>query len=175
MLVPDALHISRSLRKRLRRATYRVSLDEAFSEVVEGCAAPRPTETGTWITPHMKKAYQRLHRLGHAHSVESWLDDELAGGLYGVAVGRIFCGESMFARRDDASKVAFVHLVEQLRRWDFVLVDCQLRTEHLRRFGSTSMPRSRYLELLHEHGNEEARVGPGAWELEPGVIAELRQ
>jgi len=149
VLRPSKLHVSRSLRRRLRAGTYRVTLDQAFDSVVQACAvADRPGQDGTWITAEMVSAYERLHALGHAHSVEVWEEDALVGGLYGVVVGSCFCGESMFSRRPDASKVGFARLVAQLDGWGFRLVDCQLPTEHLERFGAESWTRSRFLRDL---------------------------
>jgi leucyl/phenylalanyl-tRNA---protein transferase len=149
VLEADRLVVGRSLRKTLRRAPYRVALDTAFEAVVRACAeVPRPGQHGTWITEDMIAAYVELHRLGFAHSAEAWQGDELVGGVYGVSLGGGFFGESMFARRPDASKVAFVTLVEQLRGWDIELVDCQVHTEHLERFGATEWPRPRFLAAL---------------------------
>jgi leucyl/phenylalanyl-tRNA--protein transferase len=143
------LHVPRSLEKTIRKRPFRVSLDEAFPAVIEACAAVRrPGQRGTWITRAMRSAYVRLHELGFAHSVEAWTDDRLVGGLYGVSLGGAFFGESMFARAADASKVAFVTLVRQLARWRIELVDCQVHTEHLARFGAEEWPRARFLRAL---------------------------
>ena len=146
MLFPQSLKVPRSLRKRLRKQTFRVTMDRDFGAVIRGCAAPRDAHGGTWILPEMVMAYETLHRRGIAHSVEVWQDGELAGGLYGVAVGGAFFGESMFSRATDASKVALVHLCECLTRWGFGLIDCQMRTEHLIRLGAVEIPRD---ELVH--------------------------
>ena len=150
VLVPAELRIARSLRKTLRKAPFRVSMDEAFAEVVRGCAAPRRQESGTWITDEMLQAYVRLHAAGYAHSVECWQDERLVGGLYGVALGRVFFGESMFSRVSDASKTAFVFLARQLQIRDFGLIDCQVQSAHLDRFGARPVPRSVFLHSL-EH------------------------
>lgn len=159
------LLVSRSLKKTLRRGRYRVTFDTAFDRVIRACAdAPRPGQHGTWITDDMVRAYGRLHELGYAHSVEAWLDGELAGGLYGVSLGAGFFGESMFARADDASKVAFVTLVEQLRRWGIDLIDCQVHTEHLARFGAVEWPRERFLERLADVLAQPTRSG--RWRLD---------
>ncbi len=151
VLEPGDLHVSRSLRRRLRRGTFRVTADRAFDAVVAGCAEPRGYTDSTWITADMARAYARLHRLGYAHSFEAWSDDALVGGLYGVALGRVFFGESMFMRRSDASKVAFVHAVRFLAARGFELIDCQIATEHLSRFGAVSMPRDEFVELVRRH------------------------
>src|SRR6185295_3018011 len=126
VLMVDEVRVSRSLRRVMKSGRFRVTLDTAFAEVMAGCAAPRADEAGTWITAEMFKAYVRLADLGFAHSVEAWAGEELAGGLYGVAIGRMFYGESMFARQSDASKVALVTLVRQLERWGFTMIDCQM-------------------------------------------------
>jgi leucyl/phenylalanyl-tRNA--protein transferase len=165
VLRPEDLKISRSLRKRIRRRDFEIRLDSAFSDVLQGCKEThRPGQRGTWITPDMEAAYNELHRLGHAHSAEAWLDGELVGGLYGVSVGGLFSGESMFARRSDASKVAFVWLIRQLQEWGFSLIDCQIRTDHLSRFGAIELPRTQYIDqlrvLIHQ------RVQPGRWSLD---------
>lgn len=150
VLLASELHVPRSLAKTLRRGVYEVRLDTSFRAVIEGCAAPREPGATTWITREMKDAYGRLFDLGLAHTAEAWRDGELAGGLYGVSLGGAFFGESMYARAPDASKVAFVTLVEQLVRWGIELVDCQVHTEHLERFGAREWPRARYLEALGE-------------------------
>lgn len=145
----SSFRMPRSLRRALRSGKYRFTLDARFGEVIENCAtAPRPGQQGTWITSEMKEAYLELHHLGFAHSVEAWQDDELVGGLYGVSLGAAFFGESMYARRSDASKAAFAALVEQLGRFRIDLIDCQVETAHLARFGGESWPRSRYLKAL---------------------------
>jgi leucyl/phenylalanyl-tRNA--protein transferase len=148
VLVPEDLHVSRSLARRLRRRDYEVTIDTAFETVMRACAGPRRDDTGTWISERMIRAYRRLHDAGFAHSVETWIDGELAGGLYGVALGRAFFGESMFTRRTDASKIAFVSLVRQLERWGFGLVDCQMRTDHLASFGAREVPRREFVRAL---------------------------
>ena len=149
----EHIHISRSLRKTLRQGRYQITSDTAFRQVIRACAQrPLPTR-GTWITAAMIDAYCRLHELGHAHSVECWIDGELAGGLYGVAVGGIFCGESMFSRRANASKIALVHLVYALRQVGFALVDCQVGNEHLFSLGATMIRRKDFLALLDAHAD----------------------
>ena len=141
----DELHVSRSLRKTIRSAGFQVTADRAFSAVMRECAAPRDDGEGTWITTEMRAAYARLAALGYAHSIETWRDDTLVGGLYGVAIGRMFFGESMFARVSDASKVAFVLLVQQLARWGFRMIDCQMPTAHLASLGAREIPRREFL------------------------------
>ncbi len=149
VLRAEDLHVPHSLAKTMRRRTYQVTFDSAFRDVVEACASmDRPGQEGTWITAEMITAYGVLHRLGFAHSVEAWRGDELVGGLYGVSLGSAFFGESMFSRADDASKVAFVTLVEDLARRGISLIDCQVHTEHLARFGAEEWPRERFLEAL---------------------------
>jgi leucyl/phenylalanyl-tRNA---protein transferase len=148
VLMPGELHVSRSLLKRIRHGGFSVRADTAFRDVMEACAAPRPGQSGTWITDDMIDAYGTLHDAGYAHSIETWIDGELAGGLYGVAIGRAFFGESMFARVSDASKLAFVHLVSQLQQWEFGIIDCQMNTAHLAAFGAREIPRVAFLELV---------------------------
>jgi leucyl/phenylalanyl-tRNA---protein transferase len=150
VLFPDKLRIPRSLRKRLARRDYEVTADTAFEEVIRGCAAPRRDHDGTWITDGMLAAYVRLHRTGYAHSVETWIGGRLAGGLYGVALGRMYYGESMFTRVPDASKIALVHLVRQLERLGFGMIDCQMATAHLARFGAREIPRAVFVRKLGE-------------------------
>lgn len=145
VLVPSDLRVSRSLRKRLGRRDYVVTADTAFREVMAGCAAPRDEDGGTWITGPMARAYAALHEAGVAHSVETWIGGELAGGLYGVAIGRMFFGESMFTRVTDASKIAFVHAVRQLERWGVPLVDCQMSTDHLASLGAREISRAAFV------------------------------
>ena len=163
---PDALHVGRSLKKRIRRGDYEIRLDTAFSEVVRECrAAWRPGQSGTWITDDMEDTYNELHRMGFAHSAEAWRDGELVGGLYGVVIGRVFSGESMFAQASDASKVAFVWLVRQLARWNFDLIDCQIETEHLARFGAHPMPRTDFLDRLNAGLRHPRQTMP--WQFDP--------
>ena len=145
---PSDLHVSRSMRKVLRQGRLRVEFDRNFSAVITACAAPRAGASGTWITPKMQAAYIELHRLGHAHSVEVYQDDELVGGLYGIALGQVFFGESMFSRVDNASKLAFISLVRQLEAWGFALIDCQMPTDHLFSLGASSMPRAEFCTEL---------------------------
>ncbi len=168
VLRAEELHVPRSLRKRMRRGEYRITLDTAFREVMETCGQqPRPNQDGSWITDEMVEGYVRLHQLGVAHSVEAWWQEQLVGGLYGVSLGAAFFGESMFAHRADASKVAFVTLVQQLRRWGIQLVDAQVYTAHLERFGARHWPREDYLSELAEALTQPTRRG--AWALTAGA------
>lgn len=162
------LHVSRSLRRVIRSARYTVTLDAAFPHVVAGCAEPRDEEGGTWITARMAEAYNRLASLGFAHSVEVWAEDALVGGLYGVALGRMFYAESMFSRRRDASKMALAYLVRQLERWDFEILDCQMFTTHLASLGARQIPRAEFLghvdRLVH------LSAVPSPWVLAPDLM-----
>lgn len=151
VLLPQALHVSRSLAKLLRQQRYRVTFDQDFAGVIRACAEPRAYAEGTWITGSMQAAYIELHSRGLAHSVEVWDQDELVGGLYGLAMGQLFFGESMFSRADNASKVGFVTLVEHLRAWGFVLIDCQMPTQHLESLGAQSITRAAFAEYLSLH------------------------
>lgn len=150
VLIPAELKIPRSLKKRLARRDYEVRADSAFEEVIRACAEPRRGQDGTWITDDMAEAYLRLHRSGHAHSVETWIGGTLTGGLYGVELGRMFYGESMFARAPDASKIALAHLVRQLARRACGLIDCQMKTPLLARFGAREIPRREFVRKLTE-------------------------
>ena len=150
VLFPEELRVSRSLRKTVARGAYETRFDHDFRAVIEACAAPRPPEGGTWIVPEMVEAYVRLHEAGFAHSVESWQEGRLVGGLYGVALGRVFFGESMFAHAADASKVALVKLVERLAARDFRVIDCQQSTAHLASLGAREIPRKAFAQLLQE-------------------------
>ena len=150
VLFPDKIKISRSLRKTLNKNLFTVTTDLAFDEVVAACQAPRSKQKGTWITPEMRIAYSNMHQLGHAHSVECWHDNELVGGLYGMAIGQVFFGESMFSREKDASKVALVALADKLIEWGYQLIDCQVQSEHLSTLGAEDMPREQFCKLLQQ-------------------------
>lgn len=163
ILRPEALKVSRSLRRVLRRDGFRFSADRAFAEVMTACAAPRRYTSGTWITPEIREAYGHLHRLGWAHSIEVWQDETLVGGLYGVFIGRVFFGESMFSRVSDASKAALVRLVEHLQTRQLAFIDCQQATSHLQRLGAVTVPREEFLELLA--GACTPAGTPGPWQL----------
>ncbi len=150
VLFPDELKIQRSLRKVIKKKIFTVSMDTAFTEVINECAKPRERIHGTWITPRMKKAYSTLHEMGYAHSVEVWHEGTLAGGLYGVSLGNAFFGESMFTRFDNASKIALVTLVAVLKRLKFSMIDCQVYTDNLERFGARFIERSEFIQRLQE-------------------------
>jgi leucyl/phenylalanyl-tRNA--protein transferase len=160
VLQPEKLHVSASLRRTLKAALYEVRYDTAFAEVITACRdAPRPGQEATWITSEMRDAYVELHRLGFAHSIESWAGGELRGGHYGLSLGAAFFGESMFARAPDASKVAFVVAVERFKDWGFHFIDCQMETAHLARFGAEHWPRRQFLGALAEALREPTRRG----------------
>ncbi|MBS0368246.1 MAG: leucyl/phenylalanyl-tRNA--protein transferase [Proteobacteria bacterium] len=154
VVFPDQVRITRSLRKTLRNAAYEIRLDHDFPAVIRACAAPRDPRGGTWITPEIQDAYIRMHELGYAHSVETYIDGELAGGLYGMAVGRAFYGESMFSRRTDASKIAFAHLARFLEQREFRVLDCQMTTSHLASLGGQEISRATFVQLLDEATQE---------------------
>ena len=171
VLFPCDLHISRSLRRTIRARRFSVTFDRVFDAVMEGCAAPRRHQDGTWITSDMVMAYRRLAQLGFAHSVEAWEGSELVGGLYGVALGRIFYGESMFSRRSDGSKVALAHLARQLEQWKFVLIDCQMATGHLASLGAREIPRDDFLR--HVKAGVAQPAIPAPWRLDDDLMTGL--
>jgi leucyl/phenylalanyl-tRNA---protein transferase len=149
VLFPEKVHIPRSLKKIIRRGDYSITMDQAFADVIQNCSVvSRPRQFGTWITSEMKEAYIALHKMGNAHSVEAWKDGKLVGGLYGVINGTLFAGESMFADAPNASKVAFIWMVQQLKCWGVKLIDCQVYTEHLERFGAEDLSRWEYLQYV---------------------------
>ena len=167
VLRPGELHVARTLRKTLARRTFDIRCDTAFHDVITACAkVPRRHERGTWISPRFVDSYSALYREGLAHSAEAWRDGRLVGGLYGVALGGAFFGESMFATEPDASKAAFATLVAQLAAWGFDLVDCQVHTEHLESLGATEWPREGFLRELAVSMARPTRRG--GWALEPG-------
>jgi leucyl/phenylalanyl-tRNA--protein transferase len=151
VLFPEEFRCTRSLAKTLRNGGFRLSVDRDFAGVIDGCAAPRPASPGTWITSEMRAAYLELHRLGCAHSVEAWHAQELVGGLYGVRLGGVFFGESMFSRARDASKAALAHLVALCQPNAIVAIDCQLPSRHLASLGARTIPRAQFRALLREH------------------------
>ena len=168
ILEPEEFHISRRLSRTIKKGLFKVTWDQAFAQVIHACAAvPRRGQHGTWITPEMQKAYIRLHKLGFAHSVESWFGGELAGGIYGVSLGKCFFGESMFSRRSDASKIALAALVLQLKAWDFHMIDAQVTTQHMISLGAKEIPRKLFLKRL-----QNALSFPtlkGKWDLDEEV------
>lgn len=162
VLFPDELKLSRSMRQVISRGVFDITFDRDFSGVINACAsAPRARGEGTWITPEMTEAYIRLHEIGHAHSVEAWHEGMLAGGLYGIAMGGAFFGESMFSLESNASKAALAGLVGKLKVWGFSLIDCQMSTAHLKSMGARDLPRKRFLKLLADAIRLEGR--PGLW------------
>jgi leucyl/phenylalanyl-tRNA--protein transferase len=156
VLFPDEFNCSRSLAKTIRNGGFEVAMDRDFAATIDACAAPRLHAPGTWITHEMRNAYLRLHRLGQAHSIETWREGRLAGGLYGVRLGGVFFGESMFSRERDASKVALAHLVEVCLRNSIAVIDCQLPSPHLASLGSRTIPRQQFQALLREHISPES-------------------
>lgn len=151
VLEPEEFHVSRRLRQILNKGVFKVTFDQAFESVIRACAsAPRPGQDGTWITPEMQEAYIRLYKEGFAHSVESWLNGELAGGIYGVSLGRCFFGESMFSQKSNGSKVALARLVERLKAWKFSMLDAQMPTRHMISLGAKEIPRAAFLKRLKE-------------------------
>ena len=166
VLYPEEFHYARSLRRTVKRGVYTVTLDRAFPEVIRACGnTPRPGQDGTWITRAMERAYIELHEHGHAHSFECWEGDTLVGGLYGVAIGGLFFGESMFSHRDDASKVAALALVTAARAWGIPFIDCQVANPHLTRLGAREISRKDYCCLLAEGLN--ISLAEGAWRTLP--------
>ncbi|AKF06860.1 leucyl/phenylalanyl-tRNA--protein transferase [Sandaracinus amylolyticus] len=177
VLEPSSAHVPRSLRKRAKKGDFEIRCDTAFTQVITGCKrAYRPGQRGTWITREMVRGYERLFELGYAHSIECWMNGVLAGGLYGVSLGGMFFGESMFAEAPDASKLAFATLLGNLVHWGYDLVDCQVHTEHLERFGAEDWPRKRFLDVLHRSLAKETRRGKWTFELDAvDAIAKLRE
>ncbi|HAD49623.1 MAG: leucyl/phenylalanyl-tRNA--protein transferase [Idiomarinaceae bacterium] len=167
---PEQIHVSRSLQKSWRRSPWRVTLNQDFDAVIEGCAASRRDQEGTWITEPMREAYSQLHQLGHAHSVEVWCDDLLAGGLYGISVGRAFCGESMFHTKTNASKIALNTFAQAFAQADGQLIDCQVANPHLSSLGARNIDRDKFLVQLHIA--QEANLSQGFWQ--PRTIADAR-
>lgn len=171
VLFTEEFRVQRSLAKRVRQRPYRITLDTAFPQVLRACASTfRPGQGGTWITPAVEAAYNDLFDAGYGHSVEAWDGETLVGGLYGVGIGRMFSGESMFAHAPDASKIAFTHLVRQLQRWNLPLVDCQIHTEHLDRFGAKEIERQTYLAAIQPLVN--APVAPGRWQFDADFVCD---
>lgn len=150
VITPSDIHVSRSLKKAINKDTFDCSFDTAFNRVIHACSTTRELQAGTWITPSMIQAYQALFELGHAHSVEVWFEDELVGGLYGVSIGRVFFGESMFSLRSNASKIGFAFLCEQLSDWGYQLIDCQVQSQHLQSLGASTISRHDFLTRLNQ-------------------------
>lgn len=174
VLEPQNFNLHRSLRKTLKHARFEIRTDTNFEAVMRACADPRPEQGGTWISDAIVDAYSGLHTAGIAHSVETWVDGELVGGLYGIALGKVFFGESMFVRRTDASKIAFAHLISQLRRWQFELIDCQQTTEHLASLGAAPISRADFLGRLSRLVHSYAVVPPvGAWQFDRDLLDDL--
>ncbi len=165
VLVPSDIRVTRSLAKRMRNAGFELRVDSAFAEVMRACGAPREDGAGSWISDEMVAAYSQLFDAGYAHSVETWRDGVLVGGLYGVAIGRMFYGESMFSREVDASKIALVRLAQQLQQWEFGLIDCQMETPHLSSMGARTLPRADFIARLEEWVNLPHRPGPWTFDL----------
>ena len=162
VIYPEQLKISRSLKKRIRQGRFEVTLDHAFEQVISACATARDDGLGTWITAEMQAAYIEMHCLGHAHSVEAWHDGKLVGGLYGIAIGQVFFGESMFSRESDASKVAFALLVEKLKAWQFSLVDCQIGSSHMTNLGAEEIARTAFIDHI-KHACHTPNLAPAQW------------
>lgn len=171
VLFPANIKVSRSMRKEIRAGRFQISVDQAFRDVIQACAQPRANSQGTWITSEIIEAYCHLHGIGLAHSVEAWYDGQLAGGLYGVALGKVYFGESMFSRVTNASKVAFIYLVHQLAAWNFEVIDCQIQSDHLRSLGSEDIRRTEFIGILQRscHLPYERT----AWSIDADAIAAL--
>lgn len=176
VLTPQDFKLHRSLRKTLNHSNFEIRTDTCFETVMRACAEPRPEQGGTWISDAIVGAYSGLHSAGLAHSVETWMDGELVGGLYGIALGKVFFGESMFMRRTDGSKIAFAHLISQLRRWKFELIDCQQQTAHLASLGAAPIFRADFLRRLSRlvHSKPEVPL-VGAWQFDRNLLDDLLQ
>jgi len=163
VIFPDQLHISKSLKKTLRKQRFKITFNSAFADVISACSNPRVDEAGTWLSNEMQAAYIDLHQLGYAHSIEAWHDGKLVGGLYGIAIGLVFFGESMFHTQTDASKIAFVSLIQQLTEWGYQMIDCQVHSNHLVSLGAEEIPRNHFISLLEQHS--QTAPHPNAWQL----------
>lgn len=167
----ESFHLSRSMRRFLKQHPYRLSIDENFSAVIQACAAPRATSPETWIVAEMHEAYCALHEAGYAHSLEVWQDNDLVGGIYGVNVGAAFCGESMFSRRTNTSKLALWSLLQQLKRWQIELFDCQLWNQHLGSLGAYEVSREDYLQQLAQAQQQPSKQPkPTSWRLDADLV-----
>lgn len=175
VLQPGNIKISRSLAKKIRQKSFTVTFDQCFSDVIIACSKPRlekgALQSDTWILDEMIEAYSKLHKTGYAHSVECWQDNKLVGGLYGIAIGDVFFGESMFSRVSDASKVAFVFLTKQLEKWGYQLIDCQVYSSHLESLGATLIPRKKFITLLQLYAVDSRKHG--SWKIEHDLEDEL--
>ncbi|MBK8253169.1 MAG: leucyl/phenylalanyl-tRNA--protein transferase [Polyangiaceae bacterium] len=168
VLLPSCAHVPKSLAKRMKKSPYEIRCDTAFSEVIAACGeVPRPGQDGTWVVPELVRGYEELHAAGFAHSIEAWRNNELVGGLYGVSLGAVFFGESMFAKAPDASKIAFATLLGNLAEWGFGMVDCQVYTDHLDRFGAEEWPRNLFLDALEVCLQVQTRRGKWQFDLAP--------
>lgn len=172
VLFPDKLIVSKSLRKTIRKQVFDVKFDTVFAQVMQECAAPRRSQNGTWISDEIRQAYYRLHKLGYAHSIECWQDGRLVGGLYGIALGQMFFGESMFSRVTDASKVAFAYLVRHLQARGFAVIDCQVSSAHLTSLGACNIERSKFVTYLNEYCPRQGWTGE--WRVDPQVEDSLK-
>lgn len=155
IVIPAQVHISRSMRKHIKKGNYTVTFDKAFDKVISLCANSRKMSTGTWISAEMQAAYMSLHRQGTAHSVEVWENNQLIGGLYGLAIGKLFFGESMFSLKVNASKIAFIALCQQLNKWGYPLIDCQVHNSHLKSLGATNIPRNEFIHYIRDYIDSE--------------------
>ena len=162
VMYPDHFKTSRSLRKTLRKQVFQITFDQVFPQVMAACAEPRDSSSGTWITDEMQQAYCQLHRSGLAHSVEAWHQEQLVGGLYGIGIGQVFFGESMFSRCSNASKTAFASLAIHLKTWDYALIDCQVYSSHLASLGAITLPRSQFIALLQRYRDQP--VSDHSWQ-----------
>jgi leucyl/phenylalanyl-tRNA---protein transferase len=171
VLFPAKVKVSRSMRQEIRAGRFQITVDRAFRDVIQACAQPRPNSHGTWITSEIIEAYCHLHGIGLAHSVEAWHDGQLVGGLYGVALGKVYFGESMFSRMTNASKVAFIYLVHQLAEWNFAVIDCQIQSDHLRSLGSEDIRRTEFVNILQRSCHIPHERAP--WSIDADAIASL--
>jgi leucyl/phenylalanyl-tRNA---protein transferase len=165
---PKHVHISNSMKKFIRKSSLSISINTAFKNVIHACAAPRSYQNETWITKEMIAAYQQLHQQGFAHSIEVWRDNDLVGGLYGIAIGGVFCGESMFSKEDNSSKMAFIALCQHFDRFKGQLIDCQILTQHLQNFGVQSTPRENFIDSLKQY--ENLKIDKKCWDKQAILI-----
>lgn len=165
VLYPEQFKPARSLRKKIKKAPFQISFNQAFADIIDACSKPRSNQEGTWISDEMKAAYLALHKTGHAHSVEVWAEQKLVGGLYGISIGQVFFGESMFHTQTDASKIAFAFLIEKLNLWGYQLVDCQVHSKHLLSLGAIEIPRTKFNYYLDQYCPENSDAS--AWTVIP--------